>query len=162
MLTIQGQCHCGNLSSHLDLPEHTASLTLYGCSCSFCRLHACTWLGEPAQKLTLSAESPEQSTWYATGQLAPNYLLCRRCGVVLAAVSYFEEAWYAILNAQTALLPALPQDFLPFRQTNLTDQQRLTLRRQRWVRGVELQGLPWPSLQPSAQPDQALKASLVG
>lgn len=162
MLTIQGQCHCGNLSSTLLLPEHTVSLTLYGCSCSFCRLHACTWLGEPAQKLTLSAEIPEQSGWYATGQLAPDYLLCRRCGVALAAISYFGDAWYGIINAQTALLPALPQDFLPFRQTNLTDQQRLTLRRQRWVRGVELQGLSWPSALPSVLPDLAQGTSLVG
>lgn len=146
MQTIEGQCHCGNLGCSLLLPETVTSLTVYGCNCSFCRLHACTWLGEPALRLQLRAEVAEQSGWYATGPLAPNYLLCRHCGVALAAVSYFGDAWYGIANAQTLLLPPLPQDYLPFRQTSLTDQQRLAMRQQRWVRGVELNGLPWPAV----------------
>lgn len=139
-IVIAGQCHCGNLSSQLQMPEGLCSLTLYGCSCHYCRLHSCVWLGEPARQLSLSAEAADQCGWYATGQLAPHYLFCRHCAVVVATVSHFGDGWYGIVNAQTLLLPALPQDYLPFRPESLTDEQRLALRRRRWVGQVLFAG----------------------
>lgn len=150
MPVIKGQCHCGNLSCSLVVPDHIAHLTLYACACSFCRLHACTWLGNPADSLSFNAEDPAEVGWYATGALHPNYLLCRHCGVVIATVSNLGDGWYGIINAEAAVLPPLPQDLLPFRPEPLTDAQRLAMRRQRWVKHVQFgSGLNPPQLHQS-------------
>lgn len=146
MPIIKGQCHCGNLSCTLTVPDHVTHLTLYGCTCSYCRLHACSWLGNPAEALTLGAEMPEEAGWYSTGALHPHYLLCRHCGVVLATIGHFGDDWFGIMNAQAAVLPPLPQDFMPFRPDPMTDAERLQLRRQRWVKGVRFTGGLQPPL----------------
>jgi len=146
MSTITGQCHCGNLTSVVGYPSDVNHLTLFGCSCTYCRLHGLVWLGRPAQSLRLAAEDASFSHWYCTGPLHPCYLVCQHCGVVVATVCQFDNEWYGIMNAQTAVLPTLPQDFVSFRPDSLTDEERQILRKQRFVRGVQFEG----GLQPPA------------
>lgn len=154
MPLIKGQCHCGNLSCQLVVPDSANHLTLYGCACGYCRLHACTWLGAPAEALLLSAEMADEAGWYGFSNLQPHYLFCRHCGVVVACVNHFGDDWFGVVNAQTTVLPPLPQDFLPFRQENLSEPERLARRRQRWVRGVQFQG--------GLQPPRTVRLAQVG
>ncbi len=139
MLTVKGQCHCGNLSSVLEFPADTHHFTVFGCHCSFCRLHGASWIGDPATRLTLSAEDPGLAGWYCHGALSNHYLLCQHCGGVMAACFPLDGIWHGIVNVLTTLLPPLPQDFLPYKG-GLDDQQRLVLRRQRFVPDIGFMG----------------------
>ncbi|NQD36897.1 hypothetical protein HPT27_07645 [Permianibacter sp. IMCC34836] len=155
MLTITGQCHCGNLSSSMTLPAAVGNLTVFGCPCSFCRLQGASWFGGPGKDLQLTAELPSQATWYVAGQHLPRILLCQHCGVVVAAVTRIGGQWYGVINAKTAVLPALPQDFLPLRAEPMTEQEREALRQQTFAVGVHFAG----GLQPPELPEEPAFAS---
>ncbi|HEY6006553.1 MAG TPA: hypothetical protein VIV57_26980 [Anaeromyxobacter sp.] len=129
-----GRCHCGNLSVTFDASQNAGRLPLRKCGCTFCRRHGATRVTDPAGSLEVRIADAELISRYRFGLETSELLICRRCGVHVAAVCVIDGATYASLNCNVLderaafTQPALPVDY---DEENVAD--RLARRRRAWT-----------------------------
>ena len=92
-----GGCHCGNLHVRLQLTKPPEENPLRACTCSFCRSHSPRMVGDPQGLFEVWADDWSLVENYRFGTCTCDFLICRRCGVFVAAVSEMAEA-RAVVN----------------------------------------------------------------
>jgi hypothetical protein len=97
-MRYEGRCHCGNLGVTFETAQPAAELPLRECACTFCRRHAATAVSDPAGSLEVRIPDPKQVSRYQFGLRTADFLVCRTCGVYVAAVCTIDGATYATLN----------------------------------------------------------------
>jgi hypothetical protein len=93
-----GGCHCGNIHVLLRLSMPPEDNPVRACTCSFCRSHNPRMISDPAGVLEVSAGDWSLVEFYRFGTRTADFLICRRCGVFIAAVSGLEAAPSAVVN----------------------------------------------------------------
>ena len=87
-----GGCHCGNIHVRLRLSKPPEDISLRACTCSFCRSHSPRILSDPAGLFEVWADDWSLVQNYRFGTRTCDFLICRQCGVFIAAVSDMTEA----------------------------------------------------------------------
>jgi hypothetical protein len=93
-----GGCHCGNIHVRLRLATSPQDTPLRACGCSFCRAHATRTVADPDGSFELSADDPQLVQKYRFGSRTADYILCRRCGVYIAALCETSAGTRAVVN----------------------------------------------------------------
>lgn len=83
----RGGCHCGNIRLTFETAMPPAETELRACQCAFCRKHASRAAADPEGHLTIEVTDPALLQRYSFGLRTAAYLLCRNCGVYVAAVT---------------------------------------------------------------------------
>ncbi len=96
--SIEGSCHCGNLSYQFNTGFPTDKLTIRSCQCSFCRAHGAATARDPNGTVQIMARDPGQITLYRFGTKTTDFVLCANCGVYVGAVITQDGKQYATLN----------------------------------------------------------------
>jgi hypothetical protein len=91
-----GACHCGNLEVRLDSDRTPLELGLRTDSCSFCNKHHALYTSDPGGEVHLSVRDEARLERYRFGTRTADFLLCRTCGVFVAA--YMHEPPLAVVN----------------------------------------------------------------
>lgn len=136
----RGGCHCGALSITFETRIDPGAIAVRACQCSFCRKHNTRSASDPDGALTVAARSPGDATPYMFGLRTARYILCRHCGVYVAAVTLSTpHRGLAIVNAldDHALFTSPPQPSVYDAET-LDD--RIARRQARWT-PTTLEGL---------------------
>lgn len=103
---FRGGCHCGNLRVTFSTALDPASITPRACDCSFCQKHAAAYISDPAGKLSVATQSLEALRRYRQGSNTAEFLLCNRCGVLVAVVFEHNARVYGAVNARSLEGPA--------------------------------------------------------
>ena len=82
-----GGCHCGNIHVRLRLTKRPDETPLRSCTCSFCRSHNPRMLSDPEGSFEVWADDWSLVENYRFGTRTADFLICRRCGVFIAAIS---------------------------------------------------------------------------
>jgi hypothetical protein len=86
MTIHEGGCHCGAIGltyrSTMPAGEHT----LRACQCSFCRKHGSIAVSDPDGSVEIRIADEQKASRYRFGLGTADYLVCRDCGVYVAAV----------------------------------------------------------------------------
>jgi hypothetical protein len=98
-MRFEGRCHCGNVEVTFETALPPESAPLRACGCSFCRLHGSIALTDPAGHLELRLRDPADVSRYRFALRTADFLICRSCGVFVAAVCEVGGALRATLNA---------------------------------------------------------------
>lgn len=98
MAEHRGGCHCGNLRLTLRLSQPPAATPLRACGCSFCRAHQTRTTSDPAGWVDIAAADWSLVTPYRFGSGTAEFLICRRCGVYVGAVSQTASGTRAVIN----------------------------------------------------------------
>jgi hypothetical protein len=93
-----GGCHCGNIHVCLRLTEPPEDNPLRACTCSFCRSHNPRMLSDPEGSFEVRADDWSLVERYRFGTRTCDFLICRRCGVFIAAVAVVTEGARAVVN----------------------------------------------------------------
>jgi hypothetical protein len=80
-------CHCGNIHVRLRLCKPPEDNPLRACTCSFCRSHNPRMPSDPDGRFEVWADDWSLVQNYRFGTRTCDFLICRRCGVFIAAVS---------------------------------------------------------------------------
>jgi hypothetical protein len=76
-------------------PEQTPVRT---CTCSFCRSHNPRMVSDPEGLLDVQADDWSLVERYQFGTRTCDFLICRRCGVFIAAVADMAEGTRGVVN----------------------------------------------------------------
>jgi hypothetical protein len=93
-----GGCHCGNIQVHIRLTKAPPDNVIRSCACSFCRSHATRTVSDPVGQADIRAGDWSLVQRYRFGSQTADYLLCRRCGVYVAAVCETAAGARAVVN----------------------------------------------------------------
>jgi hypothetical protein len=94
-----GGCHCGNIHVRLRLSKPPEDIPLRGCTCSFCRSHSPRIIADREGFFKVWASDWALVENYRFGTGTCDFLICRRCGVFIAAVTQTAEGTRAVVNA---------------------------------------------------------------
>ena len=134
MTTNTGGCHCGNISVRLTLSKPPADCPLRACQCSFCRAHATRTVSDPGGLFEIAAKDWVLVEKYRFDSKTADYLICKRCGVYVAAICETPKGLRAVVNvnalddrAAFTQAPALPD------YAGETPENRLARRAVNWM-----------------------------
>ena len=98
MTTHNGGCHCGNLRLTLRLSQRPEQTSLRACGCSFCRANQTRTASDPNGAAEIWAEDWSNVSRYRFGTGTADFLVCRRCGIYLGAVTETEAGTRMVTN----------------------------------------------------------------
>ena len=98
-----GGCHCGEIRIVLESEIDPRQIKVRACQCSFCRKHGARAISDPHGMLTIQIADEASIMRYEFAHRTAEFLLCRGCGVYVAAVTHGpgERRAIAQLNAIT-------------------------------------------------------------
>lgn len=99
-VTFRGGCHCGRLRVVFSTALDPAGITPRACDCSFCRMHAAAYVSDPAGHLSVLMQGQDALRRYRQGSNTADFLLCDRCGVLVAVVFEHDARLYGAVNAR--------------------------------------------------------------
>jgi hypothetical protein len=95
---LAGGCHCGNIAVSVELTSAPAACHPRACDCEFCRKHGAVWVSDPRGSLRVRIADASDAGRYSQGAGIAQMLLCRRCGVLVAALCQAQHL-YGVVNA---------------------------------------------------------------
>jgi hypothetical protein len=98
MYTISGVCHCGAIRVKLELAKPAAETKVRACQCGFCRRHGTRTVADAEGLATIRIPSPTQLERYRFGHASADYLICRTCGVYVAAIQHEAGRPISVVN----------------------------------------------------------------
>lgn len=136
---LTGGCHCTNLTLELELPQAPASYHPRACDCQFCRMHGASYFSDPEGSLTIKVEDAQNFGRYRQGSNTADFLLCRKCGVLIGASYEDGGSIFATINSKAINDPnelAHPVDASP---RKLNNEEKTTRWKQLWFSKVKLE-----------------------
>ena len=85
MNELKGGCHCGNIAVLYKTAVAPEEASPRACQCAFCRKHNTSAVSDPQGHLTISVRDADRLSRYQFGLRAADFLICRDCGVYVAA-----------------------------------------------------------------------------
>lgn len=133
-MTHRAQCHCGNIVALFDTALSFEVLGVRECKCSFCQKHKALYITDPQGKLSITVNSQSELNQYSFATKTIEFLVCRTCGVCIAATFLDEGKRYGVLNARTfddTLLQLPEARFMDY--DTETTEERVRRRRTYWT-----------------------------
>ena len=96
---IAGGCHCGNVTFVFQTSVGLDVLGLRACQCAFCRGHGARTTSDPNGTIGFAVRDRAAVQLYRFGLKTADFLICRSCGVFVAAVMEEDGKRYATVNA---------------------------------------------------------------
>jgi hypothetical protein len=101
LVTIEGNCHCGNMSYTLRWPVSSPEIPVRECGCTFCRKHGGAWTSHQQSVLQANVRNSLLVSKYKFGTETAEFYVCTRCGVVPFVISSIDSHLYAVVNTNT-------------------------------------------------------------
>ncbi len=118
--THDGSCHCGAIEFSYETALAPGRWSLRRCQCSFCRSHGATVTSDAGGLVRFSYVHPDRLRRYRHALRTADFLVCRGCGVYVAAVLLTGAGAVAAVNVNT--LRELPRGLARARTVNYTGE----------------------------------------
>jgi hypothetical protein len=83
---LEGSCHCGAIMLAFDTARDLNELPVRVCGCTFCARHRPSYTTDPSGQVIIRATRESELIRYRFGLRLADFLICRRCGVFVAAL----------------------------------------------------------------------------
>jgi hypothetical protein len=128
-----GACHCRNLEIRFESDRTARELGLRADGCSFCSKHNALFTSDPSGELSIVVRDPSLVARYRFGSKTADFLLCRACGVFVAAMMPEPSLAVINVNALEARAAFLENEVHVASFDAETVEQRLERREARWT-----------------------------
>jgi hypothetical protein len=108
------------------------------CQCSFCRSHGARTTSDPEGSARFVISDHTKLNRYRFGLHSADFLVCRNCGVYVAAVVVTARGPLATLNVNVLRPPVDVPVATAISYEEETPQQKLARREQRWTPVVDI------------------------
>ena len=126
-----GRCHCGALAFVLTSDAPPDTWQVRACQCAFCRAHASLSVSDPKGTLRFTHRDPTRLQRYQFALRTADFLLCRDCGVYIAAVT--RDGKHGIINTRALVEPPALGEPKPMVYDGESEATRLARRAERWT-----------------------------
>jgi hypothetical protein len=85
-VNFSGACHCGSLKASFETQKSPAELGVRTCQCDFCRRVGAVNISDPYGEVVIDAKEGDVIR-YRFALRTADFLICKNCGVYIAAVT---------------------------------------------------------------------------
>ncbi|SDA59594.1 GFA family protein [Mesorhizobium qingshengii] len=128
-----GGCHCGNIRLGFSTGLDPSQIEVRACQCSFCVKHGSRAVADPDGRLIISVKDETRLHRYRFGLRTADYLLCRECGVYVAAITADDNARAIVIVNALDDQGRFSQRPIPVDFDAEGKAQRQARRRARWM-----------------------------
>ena len=100
MNRVWATCHCGNIRVEAQLAGAPATYRPRACDCDFCRKHAAAYVSDARGSMHVHIKDEREAGKYRQGSGQAQLLLCRQCGVLVAALFSHDGRLHGAVNAR--------------------------------------------------------------
>jgi hypothetical protein len=136
--TSRGGCHCGRLRVVFSAAREPAGMLPRACDCTFCTKHGAAYVSDPGGQLSIVASGADALRRYRQGSGTAEFLLCARCGVLVAVIFDDGTRVYGAVNVRALERPADFGAAVPASPQSLTAAEKIQRWSQLWIPNVEL------------------------
>ncbi|HEY5102724.1 MAG TPA: hypothetical protein VII70_08070 [Steroidobacteraceae bacterium] len=140
MHKVNAGCHCGNIGVELELAHAPGNYSPRTCDCEFCKKHGAAYVSDPRGTLDVTVEDEQACTTYRQGSALADFLICKRCGVLVGVFYRDEDRIYAALNASIVGMQARFGAASPGAPKKLTDIEKVARWKALWFSEVRIAG----------------------
>ena len=97
---LRGGCHCGHVRVEFRTAIAPADFNPRACDCAFCMKHGASYLSDPRGSLSIQVRGLDTINEYRQGSGSARFLVCRRCGVLVAVVFDGATGSHATVNSR--------------------------------------------------------------
>jgi hypothetical protein len=101
--TLKGSCHCGNVAFALHTNKEASDFTPRICQCSLCKKHEASWISDPEGEAKLLYADRDNVSAYRFGTATSDFIICKKCGVLTAALCEIDGITRAVHNIRSML-----------------------------------------------------------
>jgi len=98
MRVFEASCHCGAIGVAFRSLRKPESWPVRACQCGFCRRHGARTTSDPAGAVALRIGDESKLQRYRFGLRTADFLICRTCGVYIAAMLTTARGRFATVN----------------------------------------------------------------
>jgi hypothetical protein len=132
-MKYSGQCHCGNLKASFETQKTPRALGVRTCQCEFCRRVGAINISDPEGEFIIDAKADDLIR-YRFALRTADFLLCRQCGVYIAAVTGAAPDFRSTLNVAGLRMTAfLSIEEAPMQYGAETAEARVARRAAKWT-----------------------------
>lgn len=128
MREYHGGCHCGAIEIKYRTDVDPMRWPLRHDGCSFCRRHGVVGTSDPAGSVSIEVLDPAKIQNYRFAHRTADFLICRECGVFVAAITGAHQGRWAVINAR--VLEEVPLNWNSVVQVRF-DEESVTQRAER-------------------------------
>ncbi|MBV8679355.1 MAG: aldehyde-activating protein [Aquitalea sp.] len=139
MVQLDGACHCGTITLHVQLASPAGSYTPRACDCDFCSKHGASYVSDPQGSVRITVAESGRLNRYRQGSQTAEFLLCAHCGVLLGV--QYQESGLLYLSINSRVLDNNPP-FPPPQSASpklLSPQEKTQRWKALWFRDCTLQ-----------------------
>ena len=140
---LRGGCHCGNIAVSVGLTRAPQRCQPRACDCAFCRKHGAAWLSDPRGALEIHIADAADLSRYRQGAEIAEMLLCRRCGVLVAAM-WQGQTLYGVVNVSALDAREQFPPAQPVSPQQLSPEAKVSRWQSIWFPDVRLTGAALP------------------
>ena len=135
MHELNGGCHCGNISLTYRTEVAPEEAEPRACQCSFCRKHNTRAVSDPDGRLQIAVARGRALSRYQFSLNAADFLICRDCGVYVAAFmpDPDDDSGFATLMADVLEDRARFAQAVPTSYDGEDEAGRRQRRREKWT-----------------------------
>ena len=131
--SFEGRCHCGAIGFSFRTATTPDQWPVRACQCRFCRSHGAHTTSDPDGSVAFQIADPGKLNRYRFGSRSADFLICRECGVYVAAVMTSRRGQFATVNVDVIRdLAALPTAS-PVSYDGESAEEKIARREQRWT-----------------------------
>ncbi len=130
-MNIRGQCHCGKLKFSIQTSIGESSIRLRACNCGFCRAHGAKAWSDPDGQTEIFVRNAAELQAYKFALETAEFLICKNCGVYLAAVLKEGSKLWSTVNMRLTSLRGLPAASVDYGSESAAE--RIKRRKHAWT-----------------------------
>jgi len=95
---LDGSCDCRNLRVRAEITTSPEAYRPRACDCDFCFRHGAAYVSDPAGSMQLGVEDRAELGSHRQGSGTAEFLVCRRCGVLVAVIYRADGRVFGAVN----------------------------------------------------------------
>ena len=132
-MIYSGQCHCGKLKASFETDKSPDGLGVRTCQCEFCRRHGAVNVSDATGEVVIDC-TPEDVTRYRFALKTANFLICKGCGVYIAAVTGEGDEIRSTINIVGLRVAGFENvEEMPMQYGSESAAERVVRRSNRWT-----------------------------
>ena len=133
MNELNGGCHCGNVDFTLITDNDPDGFVPRRCSCSMCMKHGASYISDPEARLMLGYRDGSKLSLYRFGHGTSRWVICSRCGVLVAVLCEIEGQLRAVVRVQSLEEHPFPCPEVATNFESESVERRLQRRARTWI-----------------------------
>jgi hypothetical protein len=136
MYSVQGGCHCGNISYVAEFTKELSTYKPRACDCDFCTSHGSSYVSDRNGSLIIEIKNICDVSKYRQGSRIADFLICKNCGVMIGVCYEEDGRIFGSINVRSSAVYSNFGETQTINLLQLSDEERISRWKQYWFEKV--------------------------